>query len=374
MIREAGSAGLYIHIPFCKSKCVYCDFCSSPASEAVKKEYVSALSADLKSKTRDTRQITTVYVGGGTPSCLADGEITRILETVKGKIADGAEITVEVNPESFTPSKAEEYKNAGVNRISIGVQSLDDGILARLGRLHDSAQAVDAVKLASRYFDRVSCDLIIGLDGQTGQGLKNEISVLTSAEAGHISCYALKVEEGTKLAAMVAEGYKLPDDDRISDLYDVIYDTLKGYGYQRYEVSNFALPGQYSRHNYSYWTGVPYIGVGVSAHGFTGRERYGNLCDVGQYIEAVKAGKSTVSETVKLSDEDLEAERIMLALRTERGLNVPEFNRRFKTDFYGKYSRAIMTSGEAVCSDGDYFRIRPEYFYVMNSIIIEFLP
>ena len=372
MIREAGSAGLYIHIPFCKSKCVYCDFCSSPASEAVKKEYVSALSADLKSKTRDTRQITTVYVGGGTPSCLADGEITRILETVKGKIADGAEITVEVNPESFTPSKAEEYKNAGVNRISIGVQSTSDEVLRAAARRHDASSAIRELGKAGKFFDNVSADIMLGLPYQTvSSATESVLNVIPYVK--HVSAYMLKLSDDVPMTASLRNGeYTLPDEDSVVDMYNAVYAKLAAHGFARYEISNFAFRGYESKHNLKYWRREEYLGFGAAAHSQTGDSRYANPASVKDYIGGKRFGFGTAEREIIDKDGEI-FEHIMLGLRTSEGIDVAAIEKRYGFDFDERFSGALTRLSGILAREGDRLRIADDKLLLESAVALEFM-
>ena len=247
------SAGLYLHIPFCASKCAYCDFCSRPSGDDVKRAYVRALINEIEyMSSKFEGKIDTVYVGGGTPSCLPRGELARLAGAVFSCFdCEVSEFTAEANPESFDKSKADEYEGSGVTRVSLGVQSTDNGILRFLGRAHDFEAAKRAAHIAAR-FD-LSLDQMLGLPGQTEGQLEEFVAFADSVGAAHLSSYILKVEDGTELAKRVKDGLVLPDDDRCADLYDVFVAAAAKRGYLRYETSNFAREGKRCRHNLKYW-------------------------------------------------------------------------------------------------------------------------
>ena len=264
---------LYVHIPFCKSKCRYCDFNSYACrdKQAIF-EYLPALNQEiaLASSQYENAKIDTIYIGGGTPSLLDESLIKPLLEKLRTffDLSSLKEWTIECNPESVTEEKLKLYADEGINRISIGVQSLFDDNLKSIGRLHDAKEAIEKIKLAKRYFDNVSADLIIGLPFDDKQRIAREVEDLAPL-VEHISMYELSVEEGTSLEKLVKQGkITLPDDDETQELFDVAYDTAKENGFDRYEVSNFAKNGRISLHNFGYWTREEYIGLGAGAHSF----------------------------------------------------------------------------------------------------------
>jgi len=269
--KEYKPLGLYIHIPFCKSKCIYCDFYSLPGAEAQMDRYVSAVCRQLMEIAPRTtaHEVDTVYFGGGTPSYLGVKRLRRIMKTVTGhyRMAKRAEVTLEANPDSAGNWRAlRALRRAGFNRISLGVQSADDGQLKALGRPHTFAQAEEAAAAARRAkIKNVSLDLIYGLPGQTMESWQDTVEKAAALEPEHLSCYGLKVEEGTPLWDMQGE-MELPDDDLQADMYLWTVERLSQLGYQQYEISNFARPGFLSRHNLKYWTLGEYAGFGPGAH------------------------------------------------------------------------------------------------------------
>ena len=328
------SLGLYIHIPFCKAKCIYCDFYSLPRAEGQMDAYVSALTAQLAAWRERTADCTvdTVYFGGGTPSYLGPDCLCRLLDAVfqSYRVAPGAEITLEANPDSAQDISAlRQLHDAGFDRLSLGMQSADDAELRRIGRVHTYAQTVRAVENArAAGFDNLSLDLIYGLPEQTMTRWQANLDAALSLAPEHLSCYGLKVEEGTPLFAQ-RKRFTLPDDDAQADMYLYAVELLTQNGYQQYEISNFAQPGYESRHNLKYWMLEEYAGFGPGAYSDFGGVRYGYTRDLDGYI----AGRLDLAESERISPQEREMEYIMLRLRTARGIDIREFENRFRQRF-----------------------------------------
>lgn len=358
--------GVYIHIPFCRAKCKYCAFVSTP-DFSLQDAYVDTLIKEINSSEYRTGIVDTVYIGGGTPSCLYRGRLARIMSAVRNnfRVSDCAEITVECNPESVSADFIAECKDCGINRISMGLQSSCDNVLRAIGRVHTYADYIKAVELLSRSFDNISSDIILGLPEQDGDDIVNSVTTV-SRYCSHISVYALTVENGTPLYDI---GYD-PSDDDIADLYDLAYAKLNDLGFRRYEVSNFALNGRVSRHNKKYWECKPYIGFGVAAHGYDGyRTRFMHGDDIVRYIASPKA------ESYSLTDKDLYNEYVMLRLRTEKGIVLKDFRNRFGYDFCASNAALIdrfRSEKLIVCADGA-VKISHDKMLVMNSIIEELM-
>lgn len=354
--------GIYIHIPFCKAKCNYCAFVSTP-DFSLQKQYVSALIGEIKDSKSNRPCVDSVYIGGGTPSCLYSGGLYQIMNALHDSydIVNNSEITVECNPESVTADFIAECLDIGVNRISMGLQSSCDASLRAIGRIHTFSDYLKAVKLVARSFDNISSDIILGLPNQTSEDVLKSVTALTEY-CCHASVYALTVEDGTPLCKT---GY-VPSDDVTADLYDLAYAKLIDCGFGRYEVSNFAVRGRESRHNLKYWSCVPYVGFGVAAHGYDGaKTRYFHGDDILEYIESPKP------QSYSLSDKDLYNEYVMLRLRTESGIAKKLFFKRFGYDFYESNKLTIERlekEGLIVC-DGDDVKIASDKMFVMNSII-----
>lgn len=334
-------AGLYIHVPFCRSKCAYCSFYSLPRAEQEIPRFLEALRREMAFHRRTFRSFDTVYFGGGTPSLLTPGQIGRILEDIRDsfRIAANAEITVEMNPADWTASDLRKLHGIGVNRLNIGIQSLDDGILSFLGRRHSAEQALRAVREASQAgFGNLGIDLIYGIPGQSQEAWMETLSISTVLPVVHLSCYELTIEPDTPLARLY--GSTLPEppgDSRSADFFFATSRYLAGVGYLHYEVSNFARGPLYvSRHNSKYWRRVPYLGLGPSAHSFRGIRRWWNVRSLPDYLAAVESGRSPVAASEALSREQMALEDRFLALRTARGLHLESYRRKYGTDLKGE--------------------------------------
>ncbi len=364
--------GIYIHIPFCKKKCLYCDFCStSRYDEKLLDRYVQALVAQFRDffVKGGRYEADTVYFGGGTPSVLGGKRIAHILKELQKVVKlQRPEITVEVNPESCDRKLFKTLRAAGVNRVSMGVQSADDEELKMLGRLHNFAQAAEAAALCRKYCtDNLSVDLMYGLPGQGMEGLSASLEGLLSLEPSHISCYALKLEEGTPMARQAPV---LPDDDEQADMYLYLVERLRERGYAQYEISNFARGGRISRHNSKYWDLGEYIGFGCAAHSFYGGKRFCFTGDIGGYIEGALGKQPIVEEADELSFGNRNGEYVMLKLRTAEGIDEDAFYSRFRVDFsaYSKRLEKYIDGGYVERRHG-VWRLTPKGFLVSNAII-----
>lgn len=373
MKKEAAPLGLYIHIPFCKSKCSYCDFYSLARREDKMDAYAAALSAHLTEAAPHMQGhcADTVYFGGGTPSFLGEKRLTRLLKLVKKlyPVAKDAEITLEANPDSAAdPKMLRALRRAGFNRISLGAQSADNGLLREIGRIHTWEQVQDAVAAARQAkFENLSLDLIYALPGQTMAQWRETLCAAVALEPEHLSCYGLKVEEGTPLYDR-RDTAGLPDDDTQADMYLYAVDYLTQNGYHQYEISNFAKPGYESRHNMKYWTLGEYAGFGPGAHSDLGGVRFAYIRNLERYL----AGDLILSESEEISPLDRDMEYIMLSLRTAQGIDSRTFEYRYRQRFapmealfteYKKHGLACRTDGG--------WRLTPRGFLVSNRIIVE---
>ena len=315
-------AGLYVHIPFCKKRCLYCDFFSTTLLER-REEYVAALLKEIAQRQYEASEpIQTVYIGGGTPSTLDASDIQAILDTIG--IAHAQEVTMEMNPGDVSAVYLQALRRTGVNRVSIGIQSFQDELLQRIGRRHNAQQAIEAVRMVQEAgFDNISIDLMYALPAQTMDTWDADIETALHLGVQHISSYGLMYEEGTAMTRMLEKGeIEAIDEDTENAMYDRLCERLNGAGFVHYEVSNFALPGYEAKHNSSYWDGTPYIGVGAGAHSYIGRMRSWNPSDLDAYIRGISDG-TLVRESETLTDKDLYNERIMLGLRTNNGIAEP---------------------------------------------------
>ena len=367
--------GLYLHIPFCKAKCAYCDFYSLPRSEEKMDAYVAALTAHLTETAPMAagHTVDTVYFGGGTPSYLGPERIGKLLQTVKKqyRVAKDAEITLEANPDSlFDWKDLRALRRLGLNRISLGVQSSDDATLRALGRIHTWQQVVEAAETVRRAkIPDLSLDLIYGLPDQTMAQWEKTLSDAVSLSPDHISCYGLKLEEGTPLWQR-RDSLALPDDETQADMYLFAVEYLQNLGYRQYEISNFARPGHESRHNLKYWTLGEYAGFGPGAHSDFGNVRYAYVADLDMYLQ----GRLILSESETMGETEREREYIMLSLRTAAGLDVKAFESRFRRRFDVAQELLVNYEAHGLAQRTDVgWRLTPRGFLVSNAIIVSLL-
>ena len=367
--------GLYLHIPFCRQKCVYCDFYSLPHREGRMDEYMDALCMHLKQSAlaAANHMVDTVYFGGGTPSYLGAARLIRLLDTIQSCfcVSVSAEITLEANPDSAADTKElSALRHTGFNRISLGMQSACDEELRRIGRVHTAAQITDAVAaIRAAGFENLSLDLIYGLPGQTMARWQENLTAATALAPEHLSCYGLKVEEGTPLF-LQKDAAALPDDEAQADMYLYTVDYLTQQGYAQYEISNFAKPGRESRHNLKYWQLEEYMGFGPGAHSDFGGVRYAYARNLDAYVQGVHAGALRFSEQETLSSEDRAREWLMLGLRTAAGLDPTAFEGRFSPSFscFLPFLRQCEQAGYVRHQDGRW-RLTPRGFLLSNQII-----
>lgn len=353
--------GIYIHIPFCAKRCFYCSFVSGMPHDRMRL-YVAALIREIKERL-DGDEISTVYIGGGTPSVLYEGAIYDILSSVRKRcnLAKDAEITVECNPDSVTEEFVTEICAAGVNRVSIGLQTDNDRLLKEINRPHNKEDFLRAWKMLDKIKNK-NVDLMLGLPRQTKEDLMSSLSLVVSLNAPHISLYALKVEEGTPL---YESGFTV-DDDFEADLYDMAYNSLISHGYRRYEVSNFCKDNMYSRHNFSYWDMTEYYGFGIAAHSFLNGKRIANDDNIDKYI----LGKNERF----VEDSNWVEEYIMLSLRTDKGIDLRRLSAH-GMDLLAEKGKVISNYIENgfLIKEGDFLRLGDGAFYIMNDIICDLI-
>ena len=318
------AGGIYIHVPFCLKRCIYCDFYSTTYGEEWKRSYVSALKKEmaLRRTEIDSSRVPSLYIGGGTPSQLAPSLLAEIFQAINDNfsLANDAEVTIEVNPDDVTSDLMHVLRNTRVNRISMGIQTFSDPLLRFLNRRHTSHQAIEAVHLCQDSgFGNISLDLIYGLPGQTMETWKRDVGQLLSLDVPHISAYALSYEEGTPLYKMLQEKQVSEVDEELSwQMYEYLMDEVAEVGIEHYEISNFAKPGMHSRHNSSYWNGSPYLGLGPGAHSYDGNNvRRSNDTSLKGYVQA---SADVPHQTETLSPEECYDELVMTRLRTASGL------------------------------------------------------
>lgn len=347
--------GVYVHIPFCPKKCAYCDFPSQVGTKAQMAAYIAALCREIEERgpmIAAHGAAATVYIGGGTPTALSTSLLTRLLLTLKRALpfSPEAEVTVEVNPGTVDLELLTALYALGVTRLSVGAQSFSDRLLARVGRIHTAQAIRDTVRWArAAGFTDVGLDLMYGLPGQTLADVRDSVGAAMDLAPTHLSVYGLTVEEGTPFAAEEAAGtLNLPAEEETEAMYDYLTDILPRYGFSRYEIANFARPGFMSRHNFSYWTDVPYVGFGAAAHGYWAGRRTANESDVARYIAMVEGGQSPAHEEEPPTRKNRLEAFCFLALRTAAGIDRVKFAATFGCSIESVYSEVV----EALSAQG----------------------
>ncbi len=374
--------GVYVHIPFCVRKCLYCDFVSVTDQSRIE-AYLDALCAEIRAWTGKCPQAQSVFIGGGTPSLLRPEQIKRVFGELGRavRIAPDAEITVECNPGTLDEEKLRTYRVCGVNRLSIGLQSADDGLLKRIGRIHDYGQFSESFEMArAAGFDNINVDVMHGLPGQSAEAYLETLRRVIAYRPTHISSYALILEEGTPLCAAVQNGREcLPDEDAVYDMQDAGMAVLQDAGYQRYEVSNYALPGFMCRHNLNYWENEPYLGLGLNAHSAMrmpqGWTRWSNQTDLDEYIRLCAKGESPIAECRTIGTQEEMFETVMMGLRKVAGISLARFRTRFGRDFAETYPepvKELLACGWLVLTDG-YARLTEKGMDMQNMALVHFL-
>ena len=374
-------SGLYIHIPFCLRKCNYCDFISYDYNHELAEEFLLALFSEFKllKERYDSPQLDTVYFGGGTPTCLSGEELARILEEVANtfSIAEGAEITCEMNPATGLKEDLEVMKEAGFNRLSIGVQAFDDETLNYLGRVHNLEQILETYRLARQVgFDNINLDLIFAIPGQTKEGWRKSLKEVLRLNPEHLSLYNLKIEEDTPFYRMLEADELEPADEDIEYwMYKEAIDMLEEAGFEHYEISNFARPGHRSRHNMGYWQYKPYLAAGPAAHGFDGKRRYYNLSHLEDYRDHLAKGRLPWVEELELSQQEQMEEYLFMGLRVVDGIDITDFEKRFGKSIYQIYGDRIkkLINRQLLQLNDNRLSLTPEGFFLGNEVFAEFL-
>lgn len=340
---------IYIHIPFCKQRCVYCDFVTYDDKSYLIDSYFKSLDTEiaLYSPELDKANITSVFFGGGTPSYPEAKYIKAALK--RFKISEDTEITIEANPGTVDYEKLCEYREAGVNRISFGVQSFENDTLIMMGRIHDRSMAVRNIKDAFRAaFKNINIDLIHGYPLQSMEGFLNSLKSAVELGVTHMSCYSLKVEEGTPLQSMIEKGLlPEPDDELDRNMYKAALEYLPKNGLRHYEISNFALPGFECKHNIGYWTLDEYLGLGVAAHSYIDNRRFANTDDIGFYIRSLKEFKIPETYSELIDSKESKSEFMILGLRLIGGLDIEEFQKKYNENIFTVYGNEINECIEA---------------------------
>lgn len=373
--------GLYVHIPFCERKCNYCDFYSLVKTNELENRYVDALLFEIKSykdRCRDF-EVDTVFIGGGTPSYLRPENIKLIMQEINNTflISNDCEITIEANPNSIDKNKALQYKSCGINRISLGIQSLDDNILKSIGRLHDSEEALKAIRaIKEAGISNINADIMFGIPSQNVENIINSLSKIIAEDVKHISFYSLKLEEGTPMFLMEEKGLiKTLDDDIERKMYYAGREYMENNGYTQYEISNFSKENYECRHNIKYWTGGEYIGFGPFAHSCFENKRYNNISDINIYCENFNNPQKYRQLNEVLNKESKIFEYIMLGLRMNKGISIDDFNKKFETNFLETYKNQInkLLNNNLIILDKNTVKLSKRGMDISNYVFEEFL-
>ncbi|HEV2420917.1 MAG TPA: radical SAM family heme chaperone HemW [Candidatus Acidoferrales bacterium] len=374
------TVGVYVQVPFCQTKCTYCNFHTGVFSRRLYAPYVDAVCREIRSQNSlRTSRVNTVYIGGGTPSLLEPADLARILEAIGETAGDRwDEATLEADPETITCEKAKAWRNAGVTRMSMGVQSFEDKELRAAGRMHRSADVDRAMNiLRDAGFDNVSMDLIAGLVYQTPQSWNSSLDRLLALGPEHVSVYLLEVDEGSRLGKEILQGggkygaTEVPSDDAMAGFYERACELLARSGYEHYEISNWALPGRESRHNLKYWRREPYLGFGAGAHSFNEAKRWSNIHDPAAYTARIQQAAVPIEQEEAVTAAQALNEEFFLGLRQLAGVNLARIEREYGADMSWKVA-SLVNSG-LLERDGDRIRLSAEKLTVSNEVFVELM-
>lgn len=385
---QKNELGIYIHIPFCKQKCYYCDFISFVNKECYIEKYVQTLKNEIDSYDLSKYNITTIYIGGGTPSVVPSKEIGNILDKIKEKIKkngtkwEDIEITIEVNPGTVDKQKLQDYIRFGINRLSIGLQSTNNKLLKEIGRIHTFEEFLTTYKLAKEVgFKNINIDLMIGLPNQRIEDIKESLNKIIKLNPTHISIYSLIVEEGTKIKKLLDNNkLKLPDEELERQMYWYVKNTLELHGYNHYEISNFAKEKKESKHNMNCWEQKEYIGFGCAAYSYLNDIRYGNTISIEKYINIKDFKNQKEIEGIRVIDEvqnleDKEKEYMLLGLRKIKGVSIQKFKEKYIQNPIYLFKKELekLVNEDLLVIDGDYIRLTNKGLDLANIVWIQFV-
>lgn len=374
--------GVYIHVPFCKKKCNYCDFYSVKWDDEWETKYTEAVIHEIKSYKEMLGHkyiVDTVYFGGGTPTIIKPSNLKRILDSISliADIDKDAEISMEANPNTLTDENLKQYRETGINRLSIGIQSLNDEILKKIGRIHNSKEALEAIDRAKKHgFENINADAMFNIPVQTTSDIEDTLSKIMERGVKHISFYSLKLEKGTPLHSMEQKNLiTMPDEDEERNMYYKGRIVMEKNNLFQYEISNFAVEGFSCRHNLKYWNQEEYIGIGPSAHSFMNSIRYSNPSDLNLYCKNSIENNFNRIIQEEMNDKELMFEYIMLRLRLTEGLDANEFKRKFNVDFNEKYSEQIkyLTDNKLIENNESIVRLTQRGMDISNYVFEEFM-
>ncbi|HUO77535.1 MAG TPA: radical SAM family heme chaperone HemW [Thermodesulfovibrionales bacterium] len=364
---------LYIHIPFCMKKCIYCDFLSVPYDKAVAMDYINAVVKELEFRRESAGVLKTAYIGGGTPTTIPTLPLIRLLRTIRDMvgITPDAELTIEANPGTVTGEMISALSESGINRLSMGIQSFNDNELKLLGRIHDFSEALKSIAAARHAgITNLSIDLIYGIPGQTLQSWTKTVSTAMKISPEHISAYELTPEKNTPLHELISTGkLEKPDEETILGMYSHAMDRFGEAGYSHYEISNFSKPGFQCRHNLNYWNRGQYLGIGAGAHSFIEDKRIRNTGDILEYMALVSQGNLPEEEVLEISRVDAVKESIFLGLRKKEGLDIREFREHLDIDLM-KISDRLIREGLLI-SDSTHLALTQKGIVISNTVITE---
>jgi oxygen-independent coproporphyrinogen-3 oxidase len=376
--------GVYVQVPFCQTKCTYCNFHTGPVAQSLYNPFVDAVVREIELRGGSSEEwlrgaIDTVYVGGGTPSLLEPAAMARVLAALRKQLVCAwEEVTLEADPETINAEKAAAWRAAGFNRISMGAQSFSNTELQAAGRMHrrkDIVSAVSALRVAG--FQNISCDLIAGLPHQTAASWENSIGELLALRPEHISIYMMEIDEGSRLGREVLAGGSrysagaLPSDDAMAEFYEQACERLAAVGYVHYEISNWALPGRESRHNLKYWRREPYLGLGAGAHSFSGTQRWANAHDAAAYVGAIQQGRIPVEQAEAVGAAEALNEELFLGLRLLEGIDFVDIQQRYNVSLAPRFD-ALRAAG-LVEVQGTRVKLAAARLAVSNEVFVELL-
>lgn len=384
---DSGPVGVYVHIPFCLSRCDYCGFVSYPFNETLEIPYIKALTEEIRNVSKSSafldqsfpKPLDTIYFGGGTPSVFKPSSFYSLLQVIRERFTcvDPVEITVEVNPGTYGESEFIELREAGINRISIGAQSLDDLELKRMKRLHSSADFMKALHEAqSAGFENVSVDLLAGYPGQTLKSVLKSLNYVIELGMVHVSVYLLEIKAGSSIEKLLQNGHvTCVDDDLVADMYEAICGELHSRGFNQYEISNFSRPGMESRHNLKYWADQVFVGFGLAAHGMTGQRRYSNIVDLDRYLSAAACKESTIGSLTAMDPLTRFKDAMIMGLRLTQGLDLGVMGSRYGFDAYKFVKNTLidLDNSELYIMDGNTIKLTARGRLLSNVIFGRFV-
>lgn len=375
--------GIYVHIPFCNSKCSYCNFNSYVVSKdkqnTVQNNYINALVLEIQSykQTLQNSVIDTIFIGGGTPSILVNGGIKTIISTIKQtfQVLPTAEISMEINPNAFSPQLAQEWLEAGVNRVSVGLQTANNQLLNAIGRTHTVQEFITTMQTLKQVgFKNINADIMLGLPNQTLKDVKNTLKLVTKFKINHISAYDLILEDNTPLTKLVKAGkVALPTEKQTIQMYNLVYTYLKRKKYIRYEVSNYAKNGYECKHNLHTWRMQYYVGFGAGAHSFYNNTRHSNKRGIETYINAITKNNNATDQTEKINNQELLEETILLGMRTRYGINLADIKTKFNIDLLVTKQQQIkqLLKLKLIKLKNNIISLTPVGYLLLNKIVLE---